>query len=190
MLGWLSSNSLQVCLSTSGVDSVLAESSAMTAFCTVISRLSSLYFLFLCVLSGECLSFWICLKEMYQLSQCRLLVIKSCWPIAGAESLRAEVLGRVTQGMQAEGRIKSGHSRSYGPREMAQRFRAPTALPEVLSSIPSNQWWLTTTCNEVWCPLLVYMSSTHAHAHGHGHGHEHTRTQRGTEPEQTREAKN
>jgi hypothetical protein len=30
---------------------------------------------------------------------------------------------------------------------MTLRLRAPTALPEVLSSIPSNQWWLTTICN-------------------------------------------
>jgi Fe-S cluster biosynthesis and repair protein YggX len=38
--------------------------------------------------------------------------------------------------------------------EMAQRLRALTAFPEILSSIPSNRWWLTTICNGIWCPLL------------------------------------
>jgi len=36
-----------------------------------------------------------------------------------------------------------------GAGEMAQRLRALTALPEVLSSIPATTWWLTTICNEV-----------------------------------------
>jgi len=36
---------------------------------------------------------------------------------------------------------------------MAQRLRALTALPEVLSSIPR------TICNEIWCPLLVCLKA-------------------------------
>jgi hypothetical protein len=43
--------------------------------------------------------------------------------------------------------------------EMAQQLRALTALPEVLSSIPSITWWLTTTCNGIWCPLLVCLKT-------------------------------
>ena len=40
---------------------------------------------------------------------------------------------------------------------MAQRLRELAELPEVLSSIPSNSiWWLTTICNEIWCPLLAH----------------------------------
>jgi hypothetical protein len=34
-----------------------------------------------------------------------------------------------------------------GAGEMAQCLRALAALPKVMSSIPSNQWWLTTICN-------------------------------------------
>jgi hypothetical protein len=38
--------------------------------------------------------------------------------------------------------------------EMAQLLRALTALPEVLSSIPSNHvWWLTTICNGIRCSV-------------------------------------
>ena len=33
--------------------------------------------------------------------------------------------------------------------EMAQRLRALTALPEVLSSNPETTRWLTTICNEI-----------------------------------------
>jgi hypothetical protein len=60
-----------------------------------------------------------------------------------------------------------------GAGEMAQRLRALTALPEVLSSNPSNHmvaliftcmlWHVytcTCICNGIWCPLLVYR---HAH---------------------------
>jgi hypothetical protein len=37
--------------------------------------------------------------------------------------------------------------------EMAQRLRALAALPEALSSIPSNHtWWLTTICNGILMP--------------------------------------
>jgi hypothetical protein len=37
-----------------------------------------------------------------------------------------------------------------GAGEMAQWLRALTALPEVLSSIPSTTtWWLTTTCKGI-----------------------------------------
>ena len=39
--------------------------------------------------------------------------------------------------------------------EMAQWLRSLTAFPEVLSSIPSTTWWLTTICNRIWYPLLV-----------------------------------
>ena len=43
-----------------------------------------------------------------------------------------------------------------GAGEMAQWLRALTALPEVLSSIPSNSvQFCTTICNGIWCPLLV-----------------------------------
>ena len=33
--------------------------------------------------------------------------------------------------------------------EMAQHLRELAALPEVLSSIPTTTWWLTTICNGV-----------------------------------------
>jgi hypothetical protein len=36
-----------------------------------------------------------------------------------------------------------------GAGEMAQQLRAPTALPKVLSSNPSNHMWLTTIYNEI-----------------------------------------
>ncbi|EGV92357.1 hypothetical protein I79_000931 [Cricetulus griseus] len=36
---------------------------------------------------------------------------------------------------------------------MAQRLRAPVALPEVLSSIPSNH--MVAHNHEIWCPLLA-----------------------------------
>jgi hypothetical protein len=38
---------------------------------------------------------------------------------------------------------------SKGAGKIAQQVRALTALPKVLSSNPSNPWWLTTTCNEI-----------------------------------------
>ena len=41
----------------------------------------------------------------------------------------------------------------HGAGEMAQQLRALTALLEVLSSSPSNTWWLTTICNGIRCPL-------------------------------------
>jgi hypothetical protein len=37
--------------------------------------------------------------------------------------------------------------------EMAQRLRALFRRPWV--QIPATTWWLTTTCNEIWLPLLV-----------------------------------
>jgi hypothetical protein len=40
-------------------------------------------------------------------------------------------------------------------REMAQQWKALTVLPEVLSSISTTTWWLTTICNRIGCPLLV-----------------------------------
>jgi len=48
---------------------------------------------------------------------------------------------------------------AFQAEEMAQRLRALTALPKVLSSIPSNTWWLTTICNEIRCPLLVCLKT-------------------------------
>jgi hypothetical protein len=44
-----------------------------------------------------------------------------------------------------------------GGGEMAQRFRALAALPEVWSSIPSNHIYggSLTIHNEIWCPLLA-----------------------------------
>jgi hypothetical protein len=39
--------------------------------------------------------------------------------------------------------------------EMAQWLRALTALPEVLSSIPSNHIMAHSLCNGIGCPLLV-----------------------------------
>jgi hypothetical protein len=41
-----------------------------------------------------------------------------------------------------------------GAGEMAQWLTALTALPKVLSSVPSTTWWLTNIHNEIWCPLL------------------------------------
>jgi len=46
-----------------------------------------------------------------------------------------------------------------GAGEMAQWLRALTALPEVLSLIPSTTWWLTTICKEIRCPLLVCLKT-------------------------------
>jgi hypothetical protein len=43
--------------------------------------------------------------------------------------------------------------------EMAQWLRALTALPEVLSQFPATTWWLTTICNGIRCPLLVYLKT-------------------------------
>ena len=45
-----------------------------------------------------------------------------------------------------------------GTWEMAQCLRILTALPEVQRSwVPTTKWWLTTICNKIWCPLLVYV---------------------------------
>ena len=41
---------------------------------------------------------------------------------------------------------------------MAQWLRALIALPEVLSSIPSNQV-VTTICNGIQCPLVVSLKT-------------------------------
>ena len=38
---------------------------------------------------------------------------------------------------------------------MAQWLRTLNGLLKVLSSNPTTTWWLTTTRNEIWCPLLV-----------------------------------
>jgi hypothetical protein len=46
-----------------------------------------------------------------------------------------------------------------GAGEMAQWLRAPTALPKVLSSNPSNHMVAQTICNEIWCPLLVHLKT-------------------------------
>ena len=42
---------------------------------------------------------------------------------------------------------------------MAQRVTALTALLKVLSSNPTPTWWLTTTCNKIWRPLLVCLKT-------------------------------
>jgi hypothetical protein len=31
--------------------------------------------------------------------------------------------------------------------------------------IPATTWWLTTTRNEIWCPLLVYLKTTTVYLH-------------------------
>jgi hypothetical protein len=45
---------------------------------------------------------------------------------------------------------------------MAQRLRALTAFPEVLSSNPTTTWWLPTICNE---PLLVHLKTATVYLH-------------------------
>jgi hypothetical protein len=47
--------------------------------------------------------------------------------------------------------------------KLAQLLRALAALPEVLSSSPSNHMGLTTICNEVRCPLLVHLKTLYSH---------------------------
>ena len=42
---------------------------------------------------------------------------------------------------------------------MAQRLGALIALPEVLSSIPSNHMVAHTICNDIQCPLLGYLKT-------------------------------
>jgi hypothetical protein len=46
-------------------------------------------------------------------------------------------------------------TRQTEAREMTQWLRVLTALSLVLSSIPSNSWWLTTICKGIWCHLLA-----------------------------------
>ena len=48
---------------------------------------------------------------------------------------------------------------------MAQWLRVLTALPEVLSLIPSNTWWLTTICNEICFPLLECLKTATVYLH-------------------------
>ena len=48
---------------------------------------------------------------------------------------------------------------------MAQWLRALTALPEVLSSIPSNYMWLRTICNGIRCPLLMCLKTATAYSY-------------------------
>jgi hypothetical protein len=51
-----------------------------------------------------------------------------------------------------------------GAGELALRLSTLTALPEFLSSIPSNHRWLLTICNGIQCPLLVCLkTATHIH---------------------------
>ena len=40
--------------------------------------------------------------------------------------------------------------------EMAQQVRT---LPKSWVPIPATTWWLTATCNEIWCPLLAGLKS-------------------------------
>lgn len=56
-----------------------------------------------------------------------------------------------------------GYKISYvGTGEVAQSLIALDALPQVLSSIPSNDMmWLLTIYNEMWCPLLAYTQVEH-----------------------------
>jgi hypothetical protein len=49
-------------------------------------------------------------------------------------------------------------SETLGAGEMAQRLRALTDFPKVLSSIPSNHM-VAHNHNEIWCPLLVCLKS-------------------------------
>lgn len=53
--------------------------------------------------------------------------------------------------------VKSSH---LGAGEMAQRLRALTALPEVLSSIPSNHMVAPNIYNSIWYPLLACIQNT------------------------------
>jgi hypothetical protein len=48
---------------------------------------------------------------------------------------------------------------------MAQRVRALTALPKVVSSNLTTTWWLTTTRNEIGRPLLVRLKIATVYLH-------------------------
>jgi hypothetical protein len=48
---------------------------------------------------------------------------------------------------------------------MAQRLRALTALQRSWIQIPATTWWLTTICNEIWCPLLGCLKTATVHLH-------------------------
>jgi hypothetical protein len=50
---------------------------------------------------------------------------------------------------------------------MAQWLRELAALPEVLSSIPTTTWWLTTICDEIQCPLLVHLKTAIVYSYTH-----------------------
>ncbi|CAO2608103.1 hypothetical protein LEMLEM_LOCUS13659 [Lemmus lemmus] len=50
-----------------------------------------------------------------------------------------------------------------GAGEIAQRLRALAALPDVLIQFPATTWWLTTICNEIWCPLLASKHTDRQH---------------------------
>jgi hypothetical protein len=48
---------------------------------------------------------------------------------------------------------------AFGRQDESQQVRALTALPKVLVQILATTWWLTTTRNEIWRPLLVCLKS-------------------------------
>ena len=54
---------------------------------------------------------------------------------------------------------------TVGAGEMAQRLRALTALPKVLSSNAATTWWLTTIPNEIWLPLLECLKTATVYLH-------------------------
>jgi hypothetical protein len=64
---------------------------------------------------------------------------------------------------QTEGKLEIKKSRCWGAGEMAQWLRALTVLPEVLN--PATTWWLATICNEIRCPLLVYLKTETVYSH-------------------------
>ena len=51
------------------------------------------------------------------------------------------------------------------PGEMTHQLRALTALPEVLSSIPSNHMGLTSIYSEIRCPFLVCLKTATVYLH-------------------------
>ena len=76
------------------------------------------------------------------------------------------IIFMVDSNIQRENILPSEKAKAYKmkldaiKRQGARRdLRAPTALPEALSSIPSNQWWLTTISSGVSedsCNVLIY----------------------------------
>jgi hypothetical protein len=67
--------------------------------------------------------------------------------------------------MGGEGEIMMLENAIQKAGEMAQRLKALTALPGVLSSIPSKHMRLTTICNVVRCLLLVFLKTATVHSH-------------------------